>query len=174
MESDCAHCVSNSGFVASLDPLLARDPTPLSAQGGIPWWLGVKDGVRFRCTNQIWQGWMEQFYGRVLNETQGLFAANGGPVVMVQVENELHGADDGYVSWCGNMAHSLLSARNIDVPVLMCNGQSAANTINSCNGNDCTSFAESYGQSGDIFKTKPGIWTENEGGFQIWGESPSQ
>jgi len=140
--------------------------------GGVPVWLGQEPGAQFRCSNPVWTSWMQDLFGRVLDETQHLFASNGGPVVLTQVENELHGADAGYVDWCGSMAHSELKARGLSVPVGMCNGESAADTINTCNGKSCTGFAESYGQSGDIFKTKPGIWTEQEGGFQIWGDGP--
>lgn len=42
----------------------------------------------------------------------------------------------------------------------MCNGASAPNTINSCNGGDCTSFIEEYGQNGLVLKTQPALWTE--------------
>ena len=56
----------------------------------------------------------------------------------------------------------------------MCNGDTANNTINTCNGygGDCTRFLEEGGQSGRILKDHPAIWTENEGGFQIWGDDP--
>ena len=40
-------------------------------------------------------------------------------------------------------------------------------------GSDCTAFLEEGGQSGRILKDHPAIWTENEGGFQIWGDDPS-
>jgi hypothetical protein len=34
---------------------------------------------------------------------------------------------------------------------------SATNTINTCNGNDCTSFLQEFGQSGQILKTQPAM-----------------
>ena len=53
-----------------------------------------------------------------------------------QVENELHGClGEQYLDWCGDMANAFA----VNVPWLMCNGQSANNTINTCNGNDCVS-----------------------------------
>ena len=44
-----------------------------------------------------------------------------------------------------------------------CNGASANNTINTCNGNDCVGFLMSNGQSHRILIDQPALWTENEG-----------
>ena len=54
----------------------------------------------------------------------------------------------------------------------MCNGETANNTINTCNGNDCSHYLETHGQNGRILIDQPGLWTENEGGFQTWGGAP--
>jgi hypothetical protein len=43
------------------------------------------------------------------------------------------------------MAHDALKAVAVDVPVTMCNGETAKNAINTCNGNDCSGFLEQYG-----------------------------
>jgi hypothetical protein len=43
-----------------------------------------------------------------------------------------------------------------------CNGQSANNTINTCNGNDCAGFIEGNGQNGRVTIDQPAMWTENE------------
>ena len=92
-----------------------------------------------------------------------------------QIENELDASDDPngdlYVQWSGDLANGLVP----EIPWLMCNGDTANNTINTCNGygGDCTAFLEAGGQSGRILKDHPAIWTENEGGFQIWGDDPS-
>ena len=92
--------------------------------------------------------------------------------MLVQVENELPKTDMTYVAWCGNMAHEAIAAVNVDVPITMCNGETANNTINTCNGNDCVNFLEGHGQSGRILVDQPALWTENEGGFQVWGGAP--
>ena len=52
----------------------------------------------------------------------------------------------------------------------MCNGMSAPQTINACNGNDC---ADSYAPShAALYPGQPLMWTENEGWFEQWN-SPS-
>lgn len=90
----------------------------------------------------------------------------------MQVENELPATDKSYVAWCGNMAQKALDAVSVQVPLTMCNGETANNTINTCNGNDCSHFLENHGQSGRILVDQPALWTENEGGFQTWGGAP--
>lgn len=54
----------------------------------------------------------------------------------------------------------------------MCNGNSANNTINTCNGGSCTKFIESNGQNGRVLIDQPAMWTENwMGWFDSWGGS---
>ena len=97
----------------------------------------------------------------------GLFADRGGPIALAQVENEYGGGDQAYVNWCGALAAS----QDLPIPWLMCNGASAANTVNSCNGGDCQGFIESNGQNGQVLKTQPAAWTEMwSPWFQQWGD----
>ena len=136
-------------------------------------WLGLKSGAKMRCTNEPWQSAMQSWFETVVAKAAPHFAPNGGPIVMVQVENELHTQDTAYVNWCGTMAQSVLASHSVLVPLIMCNGQTSPLTINTCNGPSCVEFIESNGQSGEILKTQPALWTEDEGGFQLWGESPA-
>ena len=142
--------------------------------GGIPAWLGLKPGVAFRQTNKLWQDAMEKWFALVVRRMAeaSLFATSGGPIVLVQVENELQPTDKDYVAWCGAMAARALATVGASVPVTMCNGETANSTINTCNGNDCSDFLEKHGQSGRILVDQPALWTENEGGFQVWGGAP--
>eukprot|EP00040_Diaphanoeca_grandis_P031845 m.191403 g.191403 ORF g.191403 m.191403 type:complete len:783 (+) comp32431_c0_seq1:96-2444(+) len=142
--------------------------------GGIPAWLGQKPGVAFRQSNPVWQPAMEKFFNLIIDMMAkgNFFATQGGPIVLTQVENELHGSNQQYVDWCGTMAETALKAVNVSIPITMCNGQTAATTINTCNGNDCSGFLKSHGQNGKILITQPALWTENEGGFQTWGGAP--
>ena len=142
--------------------------------GGLPAWLGLKPGVKFRQSNPIWQPAMEKWFNYVVAAMAGakLFATQGGPIVLVQVENELPSTDIPYVAWCGDMAARALKSAGVAVPITMCNGETANNTINTCNGKDCVSYLEKHGQSGRILIDQPALWTENEGGFQAWGGAP--
>ncbi|CAE7808748.1 BGAL5, partial [Symbiodinium sp. KB8] len=130
--------------------------------GGVPVWLGLKPGMRLRSSEGPWQAAMQGWFQRVVDVARPFFAARGGPIVMVQVENELHGDDMAYVDWCGRMAHTTLTSAGVWVPILMCNGNSSPLTINTCNGFDCVDFIESHGQSGAIGVSQPPLWTEDE------------
>ena len=133
--------------------------------GGIPTWLAFKPGMRYRAMNQPWLDAVQQWVQLVIDVTRGYFADHGGPIVLAQVENELNGADQRYVDWNGQLAASM----NVNVPWIMCNGQSANNTINTCNGDDCAGFIDGGGQSGRILVDQPAMWTENEGWFEELG-----
>ena len=70
--------------------------------GGIPAWLGQKDGVLFRQTNAVWQPSMEAWFNKVvtLMAEGSFFATQGGPIVLLQVENELPKTDMSCVHAC--------------------------------------------------------------------------
>ena len=112
--------------------------------GGLPAWLGQKEGVAFRQTNAVWQPAMEKWFNTIVSlmARGNFFATQGGPIVLVQVENELPATDKSYVAWCGTMAQKALDAVSVKVPLTMCNGETANNTINTCNGKDCSNFLE--------------------------------
>ena len=133
--------------------------------GGIPTWLAYKPDMRYRTYNQPWLDAVERWFKTVIAVTRSYFADQGGPIVLAQVENELNGADQRYVDWNGQLA----AAMNVNVPWIMCNGQSANNTINTCNGDDCAGFIDNNGQSGRILIDQPAMWTENEGWFEELG-----
>merc|ERR1712232_566416 len=64
----------------------------------------------------------------------------------------------------------LASRTGVDIAWGMCNGNSANNTINTCNGGDCASFLENNGQNGRVLIDQPALWTENwMGWFDSWG-----
>jgi hypothetical protein len=103
----------------------------------------------------------------VTREFRPFFADRGGPIVLAQVENELHTNDQAYIDFCGE----LTVEAGIAIPWEMCNGASAVQTINTCNGGDCTSFIESNGQNGKVLRSQPALWTENwMGWFASWGD----
>ena len=134
--------------------------------GGIPAWLGFKPDMRYRCYNQPWMDAVQRWFQTVVNVTRTYFADHGGPIVLAQVENELNQADVRYVDWNGQLAASM----NVNVPWIMCNGQSANNTIDTCNASDCADFIDTGGQNGRILVDQPALWTENEGWFEELGQ----
>ena len=59
------------------------------------------------------------------------------------------------------------------VPVTMCNGQTANNTINTCNGKDCVGYLEKHGQSGTRAIVKGTIVTAVHRGTTNRARAPS-
>ena len=93
-----------------------------------------------RSSNPNWEKYMKSFVDEISNVARPFLAKNGGPIILAQIENEYHGPDNNYVEWCGELAAS----ENFSIPWVMCNGKSANNTINTCNGNNCYSYAQSH------------------------------
>ena len=53
--------------------------------GGIPVWLGFKEGIAFRAYNDVWMKYMQQWFVTVVDRLKPYFSVNGGPIVLVQV-----------------------------------------------------------------------------------------
>lgn len=97
-----------------------------------------------------------------------LFAPQGGPIIIAQIENEYGNimepygeAGKAYIKWAAEMAQSL----NIGVPWIMCQQSDAPQPIiNTCNGFYCDDFKPNNPKS-------PKMFTENwTGWYKKWGE----
>ncbi|KDP33944.1 hypothetical protein JCGZ_07515 [Jatropha curcas] len=137
--------------------------------GGFPVWLHNRPGIQFRTANEVFMDEMQGFTEEIvlLAKQQQLFASQGGPIILAQIENEYgnimsaYGAGGkAYINWCANMANSL----DIGVPWIMCQQDDAPQPmINTCNGWYCDQFTPNNPNS-------PKMWTENwTGWFKGWG-----
>ncbi|CAK8572525.1 unnamed protein product [Lathyrus sativus] len=138
--------------------------------GGIPVWLHNIPGIELRTNNEVYKKEMQIFTTKIINVAKeaNLFASQGGPIILAQIENEYgdimwnyKDAGKEYVKWCAQMA----LAQNIGVPWIMCQqGDAPQPIINTCNGYYCHNFKPNNPKS-------PKIFTENWiGWFQKWGE----
>ena len=68
--------------------------------GGLPWWLLKKKDIRLRESDPYFIERVDIFEQAVANQVRGLLVENGGPIIMVQVENEYgsYGEDKAYVA----------------------------------------------------------------------------
>lgn len=68
--------------------------------GGLPWWLLKKKDIRLRESDPYFIERVAIFEEAVARQVKHLTIQNGGPIIMVQVENEYgsYGIDKGYVS----------------------------------------------------------------------------
>ncbi|KAL5975826.1 Beta-galactosidase 7 [Asimina triloba] len=120
---------------------------------GFPVWLHNLPGIETRTDNEIYKNEMKNFTTLIVDmlAKEKLFASQGGPIILSQIENEFGNVqwaygDKGksYVNWCAQLAESF--------------------NINTCNGYYCDGFTPNNASS-------PKIWTENWiGWFKAWGE----
>ncbi|XP_057767562.1 beta-galactosidase 15-like [Salvia miltiorrhiza] len=137
--------------------------------GGFPVWLHNLPGIQLRTANDVFMKEMQNFTTLIVDmvKQEKLFASQGGPIILAQIENEYgnimgpYGAGGkAYINWCANMADSL----SIGVPWIMCQQPDAPQPmINTCNGFYCHEFQPNNPNS-------PKMWTENWlGWFKAWG-----
>ncbi|KAL9165755.1 hypothetical protein ABFS82_06G191200 [Erythranthe guttata] len=143
--------------------------------GGFPMWLDNLPGVELRTVNDVYMSEMKNFTTLIVDmmKEEKLFASQGGPIILAQIENEYGNviasygdAGKAYVNWCASMANSL----DIGVPWIMCQENDAPESvINTCNGWYCDQFTPNNPNS-------PKMWTENwTGWFKNWGgKDPSR
>ncbi|KAL0558348.1 hypothetical protein IC582_002910 [Cucumis melo] len=139
--------------------------------GGFPLWLHNMPGIQFRTDNQVYKNEMQTFTTKIVNmcKQAKLFASQGGPIILAQIENEYGNvmtpygnAGKAYINWCAQMAESL----DIGIPWIMCQQSDAPQPIiNTCNGFYCD-----YDFSPNNPKS-PKMFTENwVGWFKKWGD----
>lgn len=113
--------------------------------GGLPWWLLNKEDIRLRESDPYFLERVDKFQRAVAREVKGRFIAEGGPIIMVQVENEYgsYGTDKEYVTTIRDMLRSNYGG---DVTMFQCDWSS--NFLN--NGLDDLIWTLNFGTGADI------------------------
>ncbi len=57
--------------------------------GGIPWWTAKHPDVKVRSTDAQWLAWCRRYLAQVQKQVADLTVEKGGPLLMVQIENEI-------------------------------------------------------------------------------------
>nr|XP_029122288.1 beta-galactosidase 15 isoform X2 [Elaeis guineensis] len=102
--------------------------------GGFPVWLRDIPGIEFRTDNEPFKDEMQRFVKKIMDlmKQEMLFSWQGGPIILVQIENE-YGNIEGqygqggkeYVRWAAKMALGL----DAGVPWVMCKQTDAPENI---------------------------------------------
>jgi beta-galactosidase len=90
--------------------------------GGFPWWLLKKKDIRLRTRDPYYLERCRMYLDQVGKQLGPLQVTHGGPIIMVQVENEYgsYGNDREYI---GDVRDMLVHA-GFDVPLFTCDGPS--------------------------------------------------
>jgi len=90
--------------------------------GGFPWWLLEHEGLKLRTRDPLYLEAVQGYLAAVGRQLAPLQVTRGGPILMVQVENEYgsYGDDKEYI---GAVRDALVSS-GFDVPLFTCDGPS--------------------------------------------------
>ncbi|KAI3706395.1 hypothetical protein L6452_24105 [Arctium lappa] len=132
--------------------------------GGFPVWLHFVPGIELRTDNEPFKAEMKRFTAKIVDmmKEEKLYASQGGPIILSQIENEYGNIDSAYgpaaktyIKWAASMATSL----DTGVPWVMCQQTDAPDPIiDTCNGFYCDGYTPNS-------KNKPTMWTENWTGW---------
>ena len=74
----------------------------------MPDWLKQVHGMKPRSATEPYQDYCRSWMHQHIEHVRPFFAANGGPIIMTQIENELGGSSNTpYVKWLGRLASEL-------------------------------------------------------------------
>ncbi|KAJ3217328.1 Beta-galactosidase 8 [Dinochytrium kinnereticum] len=138
--------------------------------GGLPFWLLEKPNIELRTYNMDYMIAMERFIRKVVDVIQPYLIANGGPIILLQMENEygspereygLNGKK--YINWAADLANSL----NLGIPWVMCQQDNVPTVINTVNGYYGDAWIPAHYAR---FKDQPAMFTELwSGWYGRWG-----
>ncbi len=88
--------------------------------GGFPAWLLKEDGMKLRCTYKPYLDHVKRYYDTLMPYIKKYTYDNGGPVIMMQIENEYgyYGDDHDYMKWL----YDLIRSYGIEVPLFTSDG----------------------------------------------------
>jgi beta-galactosidase len=87
--------------------------------GGLPWWLVKHDDIKLRSTDPKFLEPATRYMKEVAKVLAPLQVTNGGPILMVQVENE-YGSFGKDANYMGKLRQALIDG-GIKVPLFACN-----------------------------------------------------
>lgn len=90
--------------------------------GGFPWWLLKNSDIKLRTRDSVYLAAVRSYILAVGKELSALQWTHGGPIIMVQVENEYgsYGSDKEYIG----LVRDYLHEAKFDVPLFTCDGPS--------------------------------------------------
>lgn len=143
--------------------------------GGLPWWIQTDESMEIRCSNKAYIECFDKYLDALFSQIRPLLVTNGGPVVMMQIENEYgyYGDDKEYLSYL----RDAYIKRGIDVPLFTSDGTSKANLLDgSVEGcfstlNFGSRVEENFKAHDELYPDSPKMCMEMwNGWFDAWGD----
>lgn len=143
--------------------------------GGLPWWLQNNEDIEIRCMNKAYITHFDRYLDRLCDEIRPLLFTNGGPVIMVQCENEYgyYGDDKAYLSYLKEG----FQRRGIDIPLFTSDGTSKNDlldgSIDGCIStlNFGSRVEENLKVHDELYPNQPKMCMEMwNGWFDAWGD----
>ena len=94
--------------------------------GGLPWWLLKKKDIRLREQDPYFMSCVDRFEKNVAKQLAPLTIQHGGPIIMVQVENEYgsYGEDKAYISQIRDTLRKYWDTSNAKTTLFQCDWNS--------------------------------------------------
>ena len=143
--------------------------------GGLPWWIQADENMEIRCSNKAYIERFDKYLDKLCDEVRPLLCTNGGPVIMMQCENEYgyYGDDKEYLAYLRDG----YIKRGIDIPLFTSDGTSKENlldgSIDGCFStlNFGSRVEENFKAHDELFPDAPKMCMEMwNGWFDAWGE----
>lgn len=143
--------------------------------GGLPWWIQCHEDMEIRCMNKEYITFFDRYLDRLCQEIRPLLCTNGGPIIMVQCENEYgyYGDDKTYLNYLKNG----FVRRGINVPLFTSDGTTLSalsdGTIDGCLAtlNFGSNVEERFKVHDELFPNAPKMCMEMwDGWFDAWGD----
>lgn len=143
--------------------------------GGLPWWIQNEDDMEIRCMNKTYITYFDRYLDHLCDAIRPLLCTNGGPIIMVQCENEYgyYGDDREYLAY---LKEGFIR-RGIDVPLFTSDGTSKANlldgAIDGCLAtlNFGSRVEENFKAHDELYPDSPKMCMEMwNGWFDAWGD----
>ena len=143
--------------------------------GGLPWWIQREEGLEIRCRNEVYIRHFDRYLDELLGRVRPLLCTNGGPVILLQCENEYgyYGDDREYLSYLRDGYRR----RGIDVPLFTSDGGSEDSlldgTVEGClpTLNFGSRVEENFKVHDQLFPNCPKVCMEMwDGWFDAWGD----
>ena len=87
--------------------------------GGIPWWTAKYPDVPIRSTHPQWLAWSRRYIEQVFEQVGDLQVTRGGPLLMLQMDNEhgmISGGNDSYMV----ALHKIFRNAGFDIQLFTC------------------------------------------------------